>query len=275
MAENNFLIIDGVRIHYVVAGNGPPLLLLHGLGTGSITWALNIEPLSQKYTVYALDAPGLGDSDKPNVDYNAETGALFVKKFIEALGIEHVSLAGCSMGGMIALKAALDFPNIVNNLILVDAAGLGKNVTWLIRVLSIPVIGDILDNSSLRRTRSYLKSVFYNQKLVQNGILQEIHRTRNLPGAREAALKMIRGTVGLKGIHKKWIMTERLKGLNMPVLIIWGSQDKIIPVQHAYNAVYESPTTKLCVFDQCGHWPQMEKSAEFNALVLDFLDKVD
>ena len=273
MAENNFLIIDGVRIHYVVAGDGPPLLLLHGLGAGSITWALNIEPLSQKYTVYALDVPGLGDSDKPNMDYNIKSGALSVKRFIESLEIEHVSLAGCSMGGMIALKTAIDFPNMVDNLILVDAAGLGKNVTWLIRVLSIPVIGEILENPSLRRTRAYLKSVFYNQKLVQNGILNEIHRTRNSPGAKEATLKMIRGTLGLRGIHDEWIMTEHMKNLDIPVLIIWGAKDMIIPVQNAYNAVYESPSIKLCVFDRCGHWPQMEKSTEFNKLVISFLNK--
>ena len=75
----------------------------------------------------------------------------------------------------------------------------------------------------------------------------------------------------MRGVHKQWIMTEHLKHLNIPVLIVWGAQDKIIPVHHAYNAAREAPGVKLHVFDQCGHWPQMEKSTEFNQLVLDFL----
>jgi pimeloyl-ACP methyl ester carboxylesterase len=92
-----------------------------------------------------------------------------------------------------------------------------------------------------------------------------------MPGSKQAVLKMIRGAVGLRGVHKQWIMTEHLKRLNIPVLIVWGAQDKIIPVYHAYNAAREAPGVKLFTFDQCGHWPQMEKSTEFNHLVLDFL----
>ncbi|MDP6494288.1 MAG: alpha/beta fold hydrolase [Dehalococcoidia bacterium] len=82
---------------------------------------------------------------------------------------------------------------------------------------------------------------------------------------------MIRGTVGLRGVHRKWIMTEHLKKLYIPVLIVWGTRDRIISVHHAYNAARDAPRVKLHVFDQCGHWRQMEKSVEFNRMILDLL----
>ena len=113
MAEHHFVTVDGIRTHYVAAGEGPPLLLLHGLSASLIAWAPNIEPLSQKYAVYALDFPGRGDSDKPNIDYRVPAGAQFIQKFMEVVGIERASLAGCSMGGRLALRTALDFPNNV------------------------------------------------------------------------------------------------------------------------------------------------------------------
>jgi 4,5:9,10-diseco-3-hydroxy-5,9,17-trioxoandrosta-1(10),2-diene-4-oate hydrolase len=173
------------------------------------------------------------------------------------------------LGGLIALRTALDFPDLVDKLVLVDAAGLGRELTWLVRLVSLPLVGEVMENPSLRGTRASLKNIFYDHSLIQDGVLREILRTRRLPGAKQAVLKMVRGAVGLRGVHRKWIMTEHLKHLNVPVLIVWGAQDRIIPVQHAYNAARDAPRVKLCVLDECGHWPQMEKSAEFNHLVLD------
>ena len=137
--------------------------------------------------------------------------------------------------------------------------------------MSLPLVGEILENPSLRGTWASLKNIFHNHSLIQDGFMQEIYRTGKMPGAKQAMLKMVRGAVGLRGMHRQWIMTEHLKHLNIPVLIVWGAQDRIIPVRHAYNAAREAPGVRLCIFDQCGHWPQMEKSAEFNQLVLDFL----
>ena len=190
---------------------------------------------------------------------------------MDALGIERASLAGCSMGGMVALRTALDYPDRVEKLVLVDAAGLGRELAWYVRMVNLPLVEEVLEIPSLRGTRASLKNILYNHSLIQDGFLQEIYRTRKLTGSKQAVLKMIRGAVGLRGVHKQWIMTEHLRHLNIPVLIVWGAQDRIIPVHHAYNAAREAPGVELYVFDQCGHWPQMEKSTEFNQLVLDFL----
>ena len=141
MAEHRFVTVNGIRTHYVAAGEGEPLLLLHGLGASLMAWALNIEPLSRKFSVYAIDIPGHGDSEKPDMDYLLPTAVDFVRDFMRALGIERASIAGNSMGGMIALKTAIDFPELVDRLVLVDAAGLGREVAWFIRAMSLPLVG--------------------------------------------------------------------------------------------------------------------------------------
>ena len=92
-----------------------------------------------------------------------------------------------------------------------------------------------------------------------------------MPGAKQAVLKTARGAVGLSGLRKQWIMVEQLRNLGAPVLIVWGAQDRIVPVHHAHNAARLAPEVRLCIFDRCGHWPQMEKSSQFNQVVLDFL----
>ena len=271
MAEHRFVTVDGIRTHYVAAGKGEPLLLLHGLGASLMAWGLNIEPLSQEFSVYAIDIPGHGDSEKPDIDYLLPTAVNFIRGFMEALGIERASIAGSSMGGMIALSTAVEYPELVNRLVLVDAAGLGREVAWFLRAMSLPLVGELIENPSPRNTRVLLKRIFYNPSLVQESLIREIYRTRFMPGSKRAVLRIIRGAIGLRGLHSKWIMTNELEQLNSPVLIVWGAQDRILPVSHATNAARIAPQVSLSIFDECGHWPQMERGNEFNRVALDFL----
>lgn len=271
MAEHRFVTVNGIRTHYVAAGEGEPLLLLHGLGASLMAWATNIEPLSQRFSVYAIDIPGHGDSDKPDLDYLMPTAVNFIRGFMEALDIERASFAGNSMGGMIALRIAVELPELVDRLVLVDTAGLGRDLAWFIRAMSLPLVGEIIENPSPRNTRLLLKRIFHDPSLAPDSLIREIHRTRVLPGSKRAILRIIRGAIGLRGLHSKWIMTDELEQLNSPILIVWGAQDRIIPVSHATNAAQIAPQVSLSIFEECGHWPQMEKGNEFNRVVLDFL----
>ena len=271
IAEHRIANVEGIRTHYAAAGEGKPLLLLHGLGARPMAWAANIAPLSERFSVYALDIPGHGDTDKPDIDYHVVAGARFVRSFMRVLGIDKASLVGNSMGGMLALRTALDFPQSVDKLVLVDAAGLGREVAWSVRLVSLPLVGDIVESTSLRGTRTMLKNIFYDHNLIGDDLVYELHRTRRMPGSKRAILKTIRGEVGLNGLRRKWIMVERLKDLVAPVLILWGAQDRVVPVQHARNAARLALEARLCILDRCGHWPQMEKSSQFNDAVLNFL----
>ncbi len=269
--ESRYADVDGVNTHYVVAGEGPPLLLLHGLGASVITWRDNIGPLSERFQVYAIDLPGHGDTDKPNIDYSMDTVMDYMHRLLEVLGLERCSFIGNSTGGALALKMSLDSPEKVDKLVLVDSASLGRELSIYIRLVSLPILGNILESSQVGGTKFMLKGVFYDERFVSEELLQELYRSRQMPGAKEAVIRSVKYGVSLFGMRKRVLLNGHIKGLKPPLLLVWGANDQILPVSHAYRTLRDVPHAQLKVFQQCGHWPHMEKAQEFNELVMDFL----
>ena len=269
--ESRYVNVDGITTHYLVAGEGPPLILLHGLGASVITWRDNIGPLSQAFSVYAVDLHGHGDTDKPDLDYSMETVLSFFILFLDTLGIERCSLIGNSTGGYLALRMALDYSERVEKLVLVDSAGLGREVSLYIRLASIPLLGNLLESHRVGRTKFMLRNVFYDERFATDGLIEELYRSRRMPGAKEAVARATRNGATPWGLRKSMILLHNLKDLSVPHLLVWGAQDQIVPVVHAYNAIRQAPGAQIKVFEECGHWPHMEKAQEFNSLVLNFL----
>ena len=138
--ESRYVTVNGIKAHYQVAGDGRPLLLLHGLGASVATWRDNIGPLSQAFRVYALDLPGHGDSDKPDIDYNADNRVLqFIARTVESIGMDRPAIIGSSIGGALALMMALRHPDMVSRLVLVDSASLGRDFTIYLRLVLVPL----------------------------------------------------------------------------------------------------------------------------------------
>ena len=270
-AESRYVTVDGINTHYVVAGEGRPLLLFHGLGASVVTWRDNLESLSKSFRVYAVDLPGHGDSDKPDIDYAVDTMVDYVARFSRAVDLDRPVIIGNSVGGALGLLTALRFPDLASALVLVDSAGLGREVSIYLRLVTIPGLGEFLESSRVGGTEFMLQKVFHDRRFVTRELLDELYRSRKMPGAKEAVLRVIRNTVGLRGVHKQYVLVEQLKRLNVPLLVVWGAQDQIIPVSHAHRASQMAPNASVQVFDQCGHWPHMEKAPEFNRLVLEFL----
>ena len=127
--ESRYVTVAGVKTHYIVAGDGDPLLLFHGLGASVVTWRDNIGPLSKAFRVYAIDFPGHGDSDKPDIDYSADTFTRFALHLIDTLELDHPAIIGNSVGGALGLMIALGHPERVSGLVLVDSASLGKEIS--------------------------------------------------------------------------------------------------------------------------------------------------
>jgi pimeloyl-ACP methyl ester carboxylesterase len=268
---HRYVDVGGIRTHYVVAGKGPPVVLLHGLGASLAAWQENVGPLSESLTVYALDIPGHGDSDKPRIAYTLEQAVSFMAGFMDATGISSAALVGNSMGGLIALRTAMALPERVTHLALVDSAGLGKEVSPYLRLASIPILGALIEWPSRRGTRAMLKQVFHDRRLVTQQLVEALTAARTSDGAKRATLKTLREGVSLQGVRPRHRLPERLSNLPMPVLVVWGQDDHIFPVSHAYEAARNNPSVRIEVFPQCGHWPQMEKAEAFNALLLEFL----
>ena len=269
--QSRFLTVDGIKTHYLVAGEGPPLLLVHGLGASVVTWRDNIGPLSEAFRVYAIDLPGHGDTDKPDIDYATDYVLNFLVRFVEALGLRQVAVIGNSVGGALGQMMALRFPHLVSGLVLVDSASLGREISIYVRLTSLPFLGEFLERSKLGGARFILHNSFHDQSFVTEELVGELHRSRLMPGARQAVVRVIRNTVNLRGVRKEYVLVDQLKRLRVPMMVVWGAQDRVLPVSHAYRASERASNARLHVFEQCGHWAHMERAQAFNSLVLGFL----
>ncbi|MCL0029242.1 alpha/beta fold hydrolase [Dehalococcoidia bacterium] len=269
--ESLYTTINGIRTHYIQVGQGSPVVLIHGLGASVATWRDNLVPLAQTHSVYAVDLPGHGDSDKPDIPYDIDSMIRFVRAFVGHLDLEAPALVGHSLGGGLALLTALAHPEMVSHLVLVSSGALGRQVTPFLRLAALPWIGEFITGGRFNTTGLMLRQCFHDQGMVTPELVDELRRTSSLPGAREAGLKVIRNYISPWGVKRKYIRTEELDSLGMPIMIVWGNRDRILPPEHGLNAARASKTASFQVLADCGHWPHMEKSTEFNDLALEFL----
>ncbi len=275
-AEYKTINIWGLKVRYVdtgQAGDGPVVLLLHGLADSLLSWYCNVDALADAgYRVIAPDLPGFGDSDKPDhLEYDPASAAEFVYDLSQGLGIERFSLVGSSAGGLISGLFALDHPEMVEKMALVGSGGFGRRVSWLLRAISIPEFGSIVYQPWVNEKMGITKRLFHRPPAILEELLPEMNRMRQLPGARTAVLRSIRSSITLRGVRKDGYILDRLKSSNVPLMSVWGAEDRIIPVRHAEDVRRELPDSIVEVIPECGHWPQMEKSSVFNAMLIDFL----
>lgn len=227
--------------------------------------------LSSNHRVFAFDALGHGDPDKPDVGYNPWDVANIMGKAAEKLGLKNAAVIGNSAGGALGMMMAIRFPDLVSRLVILGSSGLGKEVPPYIKFLSMPLVGNVLQSHRLGGTRQMFQSVFSDRSLATQDMVDELHRTRSLPGAKEAVVRTLQNTVDFGGVRDDYILTDRLGELGIPIMLVWGDQDRMFPVSHAHRASKLVPTARLEVFADCGHWPHMERASEFNSLALDFL----
>lgn len=270
--DEKYIVVNGVKIRYIVRGSGSPVLLIHGIGEFLEVWWQNIGPLSEHYQVYAMDLLGHGLSDKPAVDYNLAFATEVAIRFAQSLGIERASLIGHSIGGVIAMTMAINFPEKVDKLILVDSGGLTNEVPLLYRLCSLPLLGELMVGPTVKAgLRRGMKRAFYNPDLVTEGMVDKDYQVLKMPGAKRAILSIIRHGVSLKGLNPETVMLDKLHLIKSPTLLVYGAQDKVIPVKYAQNACDLIPNARLKVIEKCGHCPYIEKASEFNEVVIEFL----
>ncbi|MGI8549801.1 MAG: alpha/beta fold hydrolase [Dehalococcoidia bacterium] len=268
----HYVTVGGIGTHYVESGAGPPLLLVHGWGGSWITFRQNVKQLAVLHHVYALDLPGHGGSDFPDgTDFLAERGAAFVCSFLRQVIREPAAIAGVSAGGLFCALAAERQPELVTHLILVSSAGLGRDISWGLRAVTFPGMRPFVEQATPTTIRLSLKQQIYDPGLITDELVATLCQERSAPRNRLALLLGLRRNINLFGI-KRWRRHFRtLTRLAVPVLIVWGRQDRLIPVKHAYRGLRAIAGARLHVFDRCGHWPPYEHPQEFNRVVQEFL----
>ena len=241
-------------VHYLEAGQGPALVLVHGLGGSSAVWSDDIDILAKTYRVIAPDLPGYGKSDRPRADYSIDYHAAMLKEFIDALGESKVAIAGNSMGGWIAAVFTLNNPEKVSHLILVDSAGLHRE--------TYPPIS--LNPSTKEEQKALLLGLYADpSRVTERMINDQWEYRRDIRATVQATLDSLK--------TKMPLLDSRLADIKIPTLIIWGKQDTLIPLEFAGQFAKGIHGSKLVVIDKAGHLPQSEQPRAFCRAVKRFV----
>ncbi len=271
--HDRYADIGGIRTRFRAAGSsGPALVLIHGLGATLESWMHNIEPLGRCYRVLAPDLVWFGKTDKPAGEVKPERFSEFIVQFMDRFGLRRAILIGNSMGGMIAVRIALDYPDRVSGLVLVNPAGFGREMNFWLRLRTILRLRSRV-RVPLRIARWAVRQLVYNRQAITDELIESVLEATNLPGSQEAYYRVLRLGADWRGLKAEALRQVRdaAPGIRVPTLIVWGRQDRILPVSHAFVAHRQIPNSQLYIFDHCGHCPMIERADEFNRLVDDFV----
>jgi pimeloyl-ACP methyl ester carboxylesterase len=254
----SFVTVFGAKVHYVDVGSGPPVVLLHGLADDVGVWESVIPALAAKHRVVALDLIGFGRSDKPLLSYRVATFVDFLDGFLNELKVGRASLVGSSLGGWIAASYTLAHPERVRRLVLADAAGysaLAKRMD--------PRTFSALRLASRDDIRHLGPLTFHDKRFYED--LDLAFKQRVAAGDGYTIDRVVDSIV-----RNEDVLDGRLGAIHVPTLIVWGCEDKLIPLSFAERFHKEIAGSRLEVIDNCGHMPHVECSDEFARVVLEF-----
>ena len=263
--EEKDVDVGGLAAHCLIAGpvNAPRVVFVHGLGGSLTTWSLNLPAFAGQFRLCALDLVGAGNSAKAAADYSVPALAEFLAHFLDALGPDwqRVSIVGHSLGGAVALAFAGSHAQRIERLVLVDSAGLGPEIdrTVLDLMRSEPT------RENLLRELTYF---FAQSGLIQQALVDQLYQQRTQPGAHEALVAT--ADAAFDDGRQQIDLRDTLIGLNIPLLVVWGDADAVVPVAHVQEAK-DAPQSRLEVFAGSGHCPHIERADAFNQLVQSFL----
>ncbi len=267
--------VGGLPVRYLVAGEGAPLVLLHALGESALDWRWVLPDLARTHRVYAVDLPGFGYSGKPSAEYSSAFFARFVGAYLDALGLERAALVGNSLGGLVALRLAVSEPTRVSTLGLVASAGLGRVITYALRLPTLPGYGEAAiawgktPLGAAQRAWLRVPLLFARPERVPAEWITEQTRIAQLPGFTEATISALRAHVDLRG--QREVLEDQLPHLEMPTLIVWGKRDRVFPYSQAQKAISRLRQGYLELIPDCGHLPQIEQPDRFAAILGQFL----
>ncbi len=274
--EVQYVTIHGHRRAYVMVGQGPAVLLLHGLGCDHTTWEPVIDALAKRYTVIAPDLLGHGQSAKPRADYSLGGYANGMRDLLTVLGIDTATVVGHSFGGGVAMQFAYQFPERTERMMLVASGGLGPEVSPAIRAITTPGYHQVMGLLTLPGVRHI--GIAGLRALAGTGWkstrdlaeVADIFDTFKDPHARAAIRHVVRAVVDWKGqvitMADRAYLTEA-----MPMAVVWGRDDKVIPVRHASNAAALAPKARIEVIADAGHFPHKDHPQRFAKIVHEFV----
>ncbi|HVQ86478.1 MAG TPA: alpha/beta hydrolase [Mycobacterium sp.] len=271
--------IHGYRRAFRVAGSGPALLLIHGVGCNSKSWEPVHAKLAQRFTVIAPDLLGHGESDKPHADYSLPAFANGMRDLLAVLGIDRVTVVGHSFGGGVAMQFAYQYPELVERIVLVNAGGVSKDVSLALRLAAMPMGAEALAMlrapgvmPAIRGFGRAVGAVLGSTRLGRDvtDVVEMLEGFQD-PAGLAAFARTLRSVVDASGQYVTMLDRSYLVQ-SVPVQIIWGEDDLIIPVDHAHTAHAAIPGSRMEIFEDSGHMPFHDHPDRFVEVVERFID---
>lgn len=268
-APGKFINLEGKATHYIEKGQGEPLILIHGFFFDTNMWQRNIDALAEHFKVFAFDLWGFGYSTRQPLQYSYALYAQQLKLFMEALGISRAHLMGQSMGGGTIMSFSAGNAERVNKIVLVDPAGMPVQMPILARTSELPIVGEILyymPGNFVRRMT--LRTTFLHRgDLITDDFFESVTRFQKIERSNQIMLSITRS--GIINDFKDGI--DAFAGMGLPVLIVWGRQEKAIPLEVGQELHQMVEGSSLEVIDQAGHCPNLDQPDRFNQVALEFL----
>lgn len=273
-STSKFLSTPKGALHYHVAGEGPPIVLLHGSGPGVSGWANfrgNLPVLAENFTTYVLDFPGFGKSYSPEGN-PMMTGPGATLDFLDGLGLDSVPLVGNSMGGAIASRVAADHPERVSRLAAIG--GVGLSLLSPSPPEGIKLLVDFVEDPSMDRLMAWMRSMAFDEAILTDEFVQMRWEAATDPVA-AADIKKLYNRPMLEAMRDRGGMAAAqvttLTKIQAPTLVMCGRDDRVTPMEGAFAAMRLIPKCELHIFYDCGHWVMIERKAEFESVVRSFL----
>jgi len=272
--------IHGHTQAFIYTGQGPVLVLIHGVGDSSDTWKEVLSELSQRYTVIAPDLFGHGRSDKPHTCYSISSLANSVRDLLDVLGVYSATVIGHSLGGGVSMQFAYQFPTRCERLVLVASGGVCAEVSRLLRLASMPASELVLPVVASRPVRKVAQVALKLAKRLGADIgvdAEDLMRVmESLPDrrTRKAFLRTLRSVVDVKGQSVTMLDRVYLAG-GYPILVVWGARDSVIPARHAEIVRLALPTSRVEVFEKSGHFPHNSEPQRFVRVLEDFIKETE
>lgn len=267
-------IVDGHRVGLRVAGDGEPLVLLHGIGRSLADWDLVLPALAERYTVYALDLEGFGATERFTDRLSLAGQAALVRRILQSVG-EHraVRLIGNSLGGAVAMRFAADDPDRVVSLVLVSAVGFGRDAAFGLRVLTLRGVGALLLHTGRLGSAFQVRTMFADRRRATQQLIQEHAALSRRPGAARSFLEMVHDLGAWSGVREQWRdeVVRAVADAGIPTLVLWGDRDRVLPPRDLSAAAQLLPQARTRPLADLGHAPQLEDPERFLAEVTDFL----
>ena len=275
------LAVHGYERAYRMAGQGPAVLFIHGIGDDSATWLSVLDRLTDEFTVIAPDLLGHGGSARPRADYSVAAYACGMRDLLASLGVERVTVVGHSLGGGVAMQFAYRFPDRCERLVLVGSGGVGPGVHPLLRIAAAPGADLLMPLVGSPPVRTLLRTFSDPLRLLGGmGLGDDLDYvidkyTRLLePESRQSFLRTLRSVVDWRGQVVN-MLDRCYLAEGVPTMLVWASRDRVIPASHAATAHQAMPGSRLEVFEGAGHFPHHSDPDRFPAVLREFLAETD